>query len=427
MYNSSISSGLKSEQVPLLRAFYGSNKLPPPPKASVFKMIWTQITDFMVMILLVAAIVEFVTGDEKAGIVLVVVVLINVVIGVTQEYKANQALEALLTLTVAKASVVRDGKQAIIDSEELVPGDLVVLEEGEAVPADIRLCEVAQLDVVEAILTGESLPVSKSIRTIRKRTRKLPLGDCKGNAFMTTVVSRGRAKGIVVRTGESTEIGKISKAISSTPHTRTSIEVKLAKLGFWLVIVSLVLVVIIVIVGIAWKRDAKDMVLVGISLAVSVIPEGLVAVVTIAMALGVQRMAKLHAIVRKLPSVETVGSVTTICSDKTGTLTEGKMGAQQIWSADNLSYMITHSTSLDPNEGEIQQISSTSLEQALETNSLSVTHKPKSLAKDLGAIPGPLVAILMVSSLCNNSGITKSEDGSWKAVGDPTEVALLVA
>ena len=153
------------------REFYGRNILPTPPKASVLKMIFAQLTDFMVIVLILVAIVEFITGDDKAAYVLLFVVLINVTIGVTQEYKANQALEALLTLTVPKASVIRDGKQVIIDSADLVPGDLVVLEEGEAVPADLRLCDVAQLEVVEAILTGESLPVAKSIRTIRKRVR----------------------------------------------------------------------------------------------------------------------------------------------------------------------------------------------------------------------------------------------------------------
>jgi Ca2+-transporting ATPase len=163
----------------------------------------------------------------------------------------------------------------------------------------------------------------------------------------------------------------------------------------------------------------------GISLAVSVIPEGLVAVVTIAMALGVQRMAKLHAIVRKLPCVETVGSITVICSDKTGTLTEGKMGAQQVWSADNMSYLITHSTSLDPNLGELQQISSTSLEKGIEGNSLSATHQPKPLKKEINSMEGPLVATVMIASLCNNSAINQ-ENGTWKSIGDPTEVALLM-
>lgn len=280
MYHSSTTVGLKTENVENLRKFYGFNRLPSPPKRSLLKMIWTQITDFMVIILLIASIVEFATGDFKAAIVLIVVVLINVVIGATQEYKANQALEALLTLTVAKASVIRDGVQLIIDSAELVPGDLVVLEEGEAIPADLRLCEVSQLDIIESILTGESISVSKSMRTIRQKTRKLPLSKCKGNAFMTTVCSRGRGKGIVVRTGLSTEIGKISNAISSTPHTKTSIEIKLSKLGTILVIIAIGLCIVIVVIGILWKRDARDTILVGLSLAVSVIPEGLVAVVT---------------------------------------------------------------------------------------------------------------------------------------------------
>jgi Ca2+-transporting ATPase len=169
MYSSSTTTGLKLEQVAALQKHYGPNKLPPPPKTTIWKMIWGQLTDLMIIILNVVAIVEVFTEDIKAAVVLWIVVIVNVVIGVYQEYKANKALEALLTLTVAKASVIREGKQMILDSEELVPGDLVVLEEGVAVPADLRLCEVAQLDAIESILTGESLPVSKSIRTIRKR------------------------------------------------------------------------------------------------------------------------------------------------------------------------------------------------------------------------------------------------------------------
>jgi Ca2+-transporting ATPase len=206
MFGSNTQSGLSESQVESIRAHYGVNQLPPPPRASLLKMIWTQVTDFMVLVLLLIAIFKVVTGGYDESAVLFAVVVINVLIGVVQEYNANKALEALLTLTVAKASVIRDGKQSNIDASELVPGDLVVLEEGDAIPADLRLCEVAQLDVVEAILTGESLPVTKSVRTIRKKTRKLPLGDCKGNGFMTTVVSRGRGKGIVVRTGNNTEV-----------------------------------------------------------------------------------------------------------------------------------------------------------------------------------------------------------------------------
>ncbi|KAJ3325453.1 P-type ATPase [Boothiomyces sp. JEL0866] len=428
MYGSNTTNGLPKSTIASLREYYGENCLPPPPKTSVWKMIWAQLTDFMVLILTAASIIEIIMGDIKAAIVLLTVVLINVVIGVTQEYNANKALEALLTLTVPKASVIRDGVQMAIDSKELVPGDLVVLEEGDAVPADLRLCEVAQLDIIESILTGESLPVSKSIRTIRKRTRKLPLGDCKGNAFMTTVVSRGRGRGIVVRTGTSTEIGKISAAISGAAHAKTNIEKQLSKLGMWLVALAVLLVVIIVVIGLLWKRPTIDMVDIGISLAVSVIPEGLVAVVTIAMALGVTRMAKLNAIVKKLPCVETVGSVNYICSDKTGTLTEGKMGAQRIWTADNCHYNITHSTALDPNLGEINCISSTLLQEGIENNELSQLHENREVGKNIEKIPGPLTATLMVASLCNNSSISKEvETEKWVSQGDPTEVALLVA
>ena len=426
MFQSNTETGLKAEQIEKLREKYGYNKLPQPKKNSLLMMIWSQLIDFMVLILIVVSIVEFSLTQFNEGIVLISVVVINVIIGVVQEYKATKALEALLTLTVPKASVIRDGKQQILGAEELVPGDLVVLEEGEAVPADLRLCDVAQLDIIESILTGESLPVSKSIRTIRKKTRNLPLGDCKGNAFMTTTVSRGRGRGIVVRTGLKTEIGKISQAISSASTVRTNIERKLSQLGQWLVYISLALVGVIVLIGVAYRRNPKEMVLVGISLGVSVVPEGLVAVVTISMALGVQRMAKLHAIVRKLPSVETVGSVTVICSDKTGTLTEGKMGAQQIWTSDNSIYQISCSTSPDPNNGEIQRTVSEKIDDAIKANTLSAKHDGISISRNINEMAGNLSAALLVCSMCNNSGISKEKE-EWKSIGDPTEVALLVA
>ena len=426
MFTSSTETGLSSDQVEAFRKHYGNNVLPQPKKSSLLKMIWTQLIDFMVVILIVVSIVEFALKSYEEGIVLMLVVVINVIIGVYQEHKATKALEALLTLTVPKASVIRDGKQQIMGAEELVPGDLVVLEEGEAVPADLRLCDVAQLDIVESILTGESLPVSKSVRTIRKKTRNLPLGDCKGNAFMTTTVSRGRGRGIVVRTGLKTEIGKISQAISSATTVRTNIERKLTQLGRWLVFISIALVGVIVLIGVAYRRDAKDMVLIGISLAVSVVPEGLVVVVTTSMALGVKRMAGLHAIVKKLPSVETVGSVTVICSDKTGTLTEGKMGAQQIWTSDNFSYQISCSTSPDPNNGEIQRTVSEKITDAMKTNTLSAKHEGIPVKRSIDEMPGNLATSLLVCSMCNNSNLNQ-EGSEWKSIGDPTEVALLVA
>ncbi|CAJ0882113.1 15854_t:CDS:10, partial [Entrophospora sp. SA101] len=243
-------------------------------------------------------------------------------------FKANKALEALQKLTVPKARVIRDGEQSIIDSNQLVPGDIVILEEGDSVPADLRIVESSNLELIESILTGESVPTSKNIKKIMTKTRNLPLGDCKGNAFMSTIVAKGRGKGLVVRTGDETEIGKISAAITSVPRMRTPIQKKLSKLGIWLV-------------NNAYRRET-----------VSVVPEGLVAVTTVTMAIGVIRMAARCAIVRTLPAVETLGSVTVICSDKTGTLTEGKMGPCELWTADNSIYSFTEPTSLDPNKAQ---------------------------------------------------------------------------
>ncbi|KAI8817928.1 uncharacterized protein EV422DRAFT_590002 [Fimicolochytrium jonesii] len=433
MFGTNLETGLPSARIPEMTDHYGSNKLPSPPKESPLLMLWAQVTDFMVLILIAAAAAQFATDDIKAGIVLLVVVVMNVTIGFVQEYKANKALEALLSLTVPRATVIRDGKKEIVDSAVLVPGDLVVLEEGDAIPADLRLCEVAQLEIVEVILTGEALGVSKSSHTIRKRTRRLPLGDCKGNAFMTTTVARGRGKGIVVRTGDNTEIGKISSAITAAPKRKTSLQIKLAKLGKWLVALSIGLCALIIVIGVLYKRDTLEVVKIGVSLAVSVIPEGLVAVVTVTMALGVVRMAKRNAIVRKLPSVETLGSVNVICSDKTGTLTEGKMGTAELWTSDNSYFTFTHSTNMDPNVGNAQQGTTIPLSDALAApNDTTRDDLAKKQAVDLPktfeGMPSHLFIATMAYSLCNNSAITRDEEtGGLKMIGDPTEVAMIIA
>ncbi|KAJ3030919.1 UNVERIFIED_CONTAM: P-type ATPase [Siphonaria sp. JEL0065] len=433
MFGSDIRTGLPSAKVTLHQAHYGPNTLPAPPKPSVFKMLWAQLTDFMIIILIVAAIAEFSMGDPDPAIVLLVVVVLNVVIGFSQEWRANRALEALLTLSVPKATVIRDGKQEVIDSAGLVPGDLVVLEEGEAVPADLRLCEVSQLDIIEAILTGESVGTEKSIRTIRKKTRKIPLTDCKGSAFMTTVVARGRGKGIVVRIGEHTEIGRISKAITGTKNEETPIQKKLHSLGKWLVLLAVFLCILVIVIGIAYKRPALDMVKVGMSLAVSVIPEGLVAVVTVTMALAVGRMAKRNAIVRKLPSVETLGSVTHICSDKTGTLTEGKMGASGLWTSDNSLFVFSHPKA--GKDGHVDVLQRVPLATALAdvnansgSNDVNLT-TDAACSKSLNQAPTHLVVASMISALCCNATIEKDpeNESGFKSTGDPTEVALVVA
>ncbi|KAI9017416.1 hypothetical protein BC832DRAFT_617978 [Gaertneriomyces semiglobifer] len=432
MYGSNMQTGLASSRIGELAMHYGPNKLPSPPRESALAMFWAQLSDFMVLILIAAAVAQFATKDWEAGVVLMVVVVMNITIGFTQEYKANKALEALLSLSVPQATVIRDGQTQVIDSVGLVPGDIVVLEEGDAVPADLRLCEVAQLEIVEVILTGEALGIPKNTRTIRKRTRRLPLGDCKGNAFMTTVVARGRGKGIVVRTGNHTEIGKISSAITAAPKKQTGLQKKLARLGMWLVAASIFLCVLIIVIGVAYKRDTVETVKVGVSLAVSVIPEGLVAVVTITMALGVVRMSRHNAIVRKLPSVETLGSVDVICSDKTGTLTEGKMGTAELWTSDNSLFSFTHSTNMDPNVGNAQLLSTISLDEALAQAAQPQPAADRSTATDIGksleAVPKHLFAANMAFALCNNSNLTYvDEDKAWKSTGDPTEVAMTVA
>ncbi|KAI9175954.1 hypothetical protein H9P43_006318 [Blastocladiella emersonii ATCC 22665] len=411
MFKTSADNGLDAAAVPALMEHYGKNELPAPPKPSVPKMLFAQLTDFMVVILILAAIVEFAIGEPDPGIVLMVVVVLNVIIGFTQEMQANKALEALSSLSVPTAKVLRDGKTEEVDARHLVPGDVVVLEEGDAVPADLRIIESAQLEIVEAILTGEPLGVLKVPDAIRSSTRRMPLGDCRGNAFMATLVQRGRGKGIVVRTGLKTEVGKISSAITATPHVETPIQRKLATLGKILVALSFILCAIVVVIGLAYKRGLSQMIKVGISLAVSVIPEGLVAVVTVTMALGVRRMAQQQAIVRKLPSVETLGSVTVICSDKTGTLTEGKMGTEEAWTVDGTSYAFTESTKLDPAVGGLVD----------RTRGGNVP-----VPKD--AVAPHMKLAMLAAALCNNAAVQQNaEDGTWKSVGDSTEVAMIVA
>ncbi|KAF9983607.1 P-type ATPase, partial [Modicella reniformis] len=438
MYRTSLETGLPSEAVPALREHYGRNILPQPPRTSVFMMLWTQFTDFMMLLLMAVAVLMAATEDYIPMAVLLIVVVLNAIIGFTQEYKAGKALDALTKLSVPKAQVLRDGQTSVIDSEELVPGDIVILEEGESVPADLRLAEVSQLEIIESILTGESVAVNKDPKEIRTLTRKLPLGDCKGNAFMSTVVAKGRGKGIVVRTGRLTEMGKISAAITGQGKVLTPVQRKLAMLGKTLVAFAIILCAIMAGILIAYKHPVGESLKIALSLAVSVIPEGLVAVVTVTMAMGVRRMATRKAIVRTLPAVETLGSVTFICSDKTGTLTEGKMGAAELWTSDGSSFGFTESTSLDPNKGDV-------------TLKIDPSETPKVLGKTLHDVPAQMLVSLMVSSLCNNSSVVmESETGSnptinvevsdegknteacpsageWKGIGDPTEVALVVA
>ncbi|KAI8148387.1 hypothetical protein BJV82DRAFT_647838 [Fennellomyces sp. T-0311] len=436
-------NGLPSALIPALREQYGINRLPDPPRPSWIKMLWAQLTDFMVLLLLAAAIIQAGQQEFNSMAVLLIVVVLNTVIGFSQEWKAGKTLSALMDLTVPKAQVIRDGEQQIVDSDDLVPGDLAVLDEGDAVPADIRLTEVAQLEIVESILTGESLPVTKKTDAIKAKSRRIPLGDCLGNVFMSTTVAKGRGKGIVVRTGVQTEIGKISTAIQagSKRKTKTPIQRRLDKLGKVLVLIAIVLCVLVAVIGIAWKKNVQEMINVGLSLAVSVIPEGLVAVTTVTMALGVRRMASKQCVVRTLPAVESLGSVTVICSDKTGTLTEGKMGTSEMWTADNTVYRFTESTSLDPTHGEIivepAELRRRMIHMRRTATPAEPIHSPQPIdyaalrsrpidKSDPSTYAPHLRYSLMVAALCNNASV-HFDNNEWKTVGDPTEVALTVA
>eukprot|EP01117_Protostelium_nocturnum_P010230 TRINITY_DN366_c0_g1_i1.p1 TRINITY_DN366_c0_g1~~TRINITY_DN366_c0_g1_i1.p1 ORF type:complete len:1187 (-),score=476.65 TRINITY_DN366_c0_g1_i1:175-3735(-) len=406
--------GLSSEEAAKRMAEYGPNSLPPPPPKPIWKMLWTQVTDFMVLILLAAAVLSFGISEYVSGAILVVVVVVNVLIGFVQDLKAERALSALTSLSAPTCTVLRNGEREIIDPSTLVPGDVVLIEEGNRVPADLRLFDVANLQIVEALLTGEPIPVDKITEPIKRK--HLAVGDRKNQAFMSTVVVKGRGSGIVVTTGLLTEIGKISAELTVTKDPKTPLQKKLRKLGILLVIIAIVLCTLVVGIALARKysaqkslsgHDVLEVIEIGISLAVSVIPEGLVAVVTITMALGVQRMAKRKVIVRSLPIVETIGAVTTVCSDKTGTLTEGKMKTEELWTADGHSYTFS-------GPGSIPEGKMSFNEKELDRNSV--------LEKE------SLTRTLMASSLCNNSTIQfDNETKKWESFGDPTEVALQVS
>jgi len=332
MFKTSAEEGLSQTEVELHRNYYEPNVLPSPKTKSISKMIMDQLRDFMIIVLISTMILSAIMDYPKvsSAAVLAIVILCNVVIGFWQEWKAAKTVKALRSMTVPKARVIRGGAEDVIDASELVPGDVVVLGEGDFVPADLRLIKVNRLEVVESNLTGESEAVPKNTLVIKVKSRKLPITKCHANAFMSTMVARGSGVGIVVRVGEATEIGKINSALAeeaslSPTEAKSPLQKKLSRLGFFLVVLAISLSVVVALAGIVQDKKWREMLPIAVSLAVSVIPEGLVAVVTVTMAIGVSRLAKQKAIVRKMPAVETLGAVTTICSDKTGTLTEGRM------------------------------------------------------------------------------------------------------
>ncbi|MBI5913797.1 MAG: cation-translocating P-type ATPase [Bacteroidetes bacterium] len=307
---------------------YGPNQLLEKKKKPAWLLFLGQFKDVMILILLVAAVISGLIGDMKDAIVILIIVLLNAVVGFVQEYRAEKAMEALKKMAAPTATVLRNDVPTSVSAAQLVPGDVVVLEAGSMVPADIRLLEVHSLKIEEASLTGESLAVEK--RTDELTTEQLPLGDRKNMAYKGTVATYGRGTGVVVATGMDTEIGNIAKLLQED-ELQTPLQKRLADFGKKLSFGVLGICLVIYVAGLLRGEDSVQMLLTAISVAVAGIPEALPAVVTIALALGAGRLVRKNALIRKLPAVETLGSVTYICTDKTGTLTQNRMTVAETW------------------------------------------------------------------------------------------------
>ncbi len=322
-----LNSGLSSQEAADRLNRYGYNELGETKHTSLAVKFLCQFKSFMIIVLIFAGIVSGVVGYMNGegftdAIIILAIVLLNAIIGVVQEAKAEKSLDALKKMSAPHCKVFRDGRLQILESRCLVPGDVVEIETGDSIPADIRLTEAVNLKVQEAALTGESAPVGKSIDAIAS---EVPLGDRSDMAFQSCSVTYGRGRGIVVGTGGSTEVGRIASLLQAVPEFKTPLQMRLDRLGKFLAWISLGVCVLIFIIGLAYGHELLTMFMTAVSLAAAAIPEGLPAVSTIVLAVGVQRLAKRNAIVRNMPSVETLGSTTVICSDKTGTLTQNRM------------------------------------------------------------------------------------------------------
>src|SRR3712207_261618 len=333
-----IHTGLSSEEIKARQEKYGLNKLDSEKKETLFKLFLCQINDAMIYILIGAAILSAIVGELSDAIIIAIVIILNAIIGVIQESKAEKSLESLKSLSTPKALVKRNGELKEIQSEEIVPGDIVIIDAGRYIPCDLRLIETANLKIEESALTGESIPVDKDASIVLEN-EDTPLADKRNMAFMSTLTSYGRGVGVAVSTGMDTEIGKIALLLKNNEKELTPLQKKLESLGKTLGIAAVLIAAIMFAIGFFQKRDLLELFLTCISLAVAAIPEGLPAIVTIVLAIGVQKMIKENAIIRKLPAVETLGSVNIVCSDKTGTLTQNKMTVTKFFTNDKLDDM----------------------------------------------------------------------------------------
>lgn len=378
-FTTTMERGLDATTVKTHRARYGLNVLQSAAKKTYLGRFIDQLKDAMILILLVAAGISFALGEKADAVIIIGIVVLNALFGVFQEAKAEESLEALKRLSSPHARVLRDGEIVQIDAAELVPGDLFLLEAGDLVPADGRLIEVASLRVEESSLTGESTSVDKSIAPLP--AEKLGVGDRKNMVFSSSVIAHGRGRAIAVATGMEAEVGKIAGMLLSAEEGSTPLQKKLASLGKLLGAAALGVCALIFAIGAFQGRDLFEMFFVAVSLAVAAIPEGLPAIVTIVLAIGVKRMVAKRAIIRKLPAVESLGSASVICSDKTGTLTQNKMTVMEVATASN-SYHLS-------DKEELREI-------------------------------------LKLATLCCDASV-RLVDGVESSIGDPTEVALVSA
>ncbi len=383
----SLTSGLTADEARKRLEQYGTNEFAKKKGKSLFVKFLAQFKSFMIIVLLVAAAISGIVGYMHGegftdAIIILCIVVLNACIGVAQEAKAEKSLEALEKMSAPHCKVMRDGQVQVIESRGLVPGDVVILDTGDSIPADLRLAEAINLKITDAALTGESVPEEKFTHPIEQE--EVPLGDRDNLGFSSSIVTYGRGKGIVIGTGMNTEVGKIAAMIQSVPETKTPMQQKLDQLGKFLGIAALIICALIFVVGWIHGKEPLEMFMIAVSLAAAAIPEGLPAVSTIVLAVGVQRLVKKNAIVRTLPAVETLGSTSVICSDKTGTLTQNRMTVVKLYT-----------------NGSTMEIFQNPVKSDYEQTSL-----------------------LTAAMLANDAKLSK-EGTQWKTAGDPTETALL--
>ncbi|BFU88842.1 MAG: Calcium-transporting ATPase [Nitrospira sp.] len=420
-----LEAGLKVDEAARRRAHEGPNELPEAPPPSLLKLFISQFASFLVWVLIGAAIVSGLLEDWIDAAAILAIVFLNGVLGFVQEFRAERSLAALRKMSVATARVIREGTLQSISARELVRGDVIALEAGDRIPADSRVLYATNFQAQEASLTGESTPVQKQAE--RLDSTEVPLADQRNMVFMGTVAVSGKACGLVVATGLGTELGRIAAMIQKADEAEraeTPLQRRLEQFGYTLLWLALGVVTVVFALGYLRGEPLVGMFLISVSLAVAAVPEGLPAVVTITLALGVTRMARRHALIRKLPAVETLGSATVICTDKTGTLTKNEMTVTRVFMGD--SHFEVTGEGYEP-KGEIRESSA-----VLKVLSPGSSDRPGDSSLENSArstqhsgLPSGLRDLLTTAVLCNGATL-QQENGAWRIIGDPTEGALLV-